>query len=130
MKIGFDVHGTIDKNPEVFKPMMKALLKVNHEICIISGPPKDQILKELKKLGLIENYHYRKIYSVVDFLLKYSDAKMIQDEKGHWWCEDYYWWESKGEICNYYNVEVIYDNEIKYSYDMPNSTKFLYWKET
>ena len=128
MRIAFDVHGTIDKDPEVFKPMMKALLEADHEICIVSGPPKDQIFKELAKLEYIEDVHFRRVYSVVDFIKEYSDVEMTQDEKGYWWCEDYYWWRSKAEICGFYNINVIYDNEIKYSYDMPHHVTFLHWK--
>jgi hypothetical protein len=129
MKIAFDIHGTISKDPDVFKPMMEALVNSGVEVFIISGPPEEQIRSELTKLGYFESIHYQRcnVLSVVDYLRFNSSIPMTQDEKGHWWCDDFYWWESKGILCDNFKINMIIDNEMRYKSNMPDITTFILW---
>ena len=129
MKIAFDIHGTIAANPEVFKPLMKAYMDAAIVVAIISGPPLDQIKDELFALGYqgARHYHPRHIYSVVDFI-KERKVEMTQDENGNWWCPDAIWWDSKGHMCNIFEIDMIIDNDYRYASNMPKRTKFVHWR--
>lgn len=129
MKAAFDIHGTIAKDPEIFKPMMEAFLKCGIHVYVISGPPAGIILKELDKLGYECNKHYHTIHSVVDYIKNHTGTIMTQDEKGNWWCDEEIWWHSKGWICNKYSIDMIVDNDIRYKDNMPSFTTFVHWEE-
>lgn len=127
MKIGIDLHGVLDKHPELMKPLMESLIK-DHEIWIISGPPLDQIEKELDGLGYKKWEHYHLIYSVVGYL-KSKGIAMWQDEKRTWWCEDDEWWSSKSKICGTLGIDILLDDSRKYAPYFKNvKTKFILLK--
>ena len=116
MKIAFDVHGVIDTYPDIIYPMIKLLLKIGNEICIVSGPSKDLIHKDLQKLKFndgIKNYKHLVIYSVVDYL-KIDGVKTWTDDKGDVWTDDQNWWNSKARICKTFDIDLIIDDSEKY----------------
>ncbi len=115
MKIAFDVHGVIDAYPEIIYPMIKLLQKMGNEICIVSGPSKLLLFKELEKIkfyDIIKN-HEVEIYSVVDFLID-SGVKMWKDDKGNPWANEEDWWDSKAKICQKHEIDFIIDDSEKY----------------
>jgi len=125
MRIAFDVHGTIDSD-ELLNNFVKILGHLpEFEVFIISGPPTDQIKKEILNLG-IDPLEVR-IISVVDYL-KSKNVSMNQDKEGTWWCDDKIWWDSKSWICSEYSIDIIFDDKIRYSYNMPISTRFVLWR--
>jgi len=126
MKIAFDVHGTIDTSPEVFKPIMKMFMRSGVDIVIFSGPPKDDIDKELWNLDFEKGIHYSEIYSVVD-LLKSIDIPMEQDKNGNWWCAEKPWWKAKGMLCEAVHVDIVIDNDFRYQYDIEKHATFIHW---
>jgi len=125
MKIAFDVHGVLDRDP-LLREFVNSLTKHdNFEIYIISGPPMEQISKELLDLELYTAG--LKIVSVVDFL-KNKGIKMWQDENETWWCNDVEWWASKAEICKQYEIDIIFDDKVEYATYMPYKTRFILWE--
>ena len=129
MKIAFDVHGTIKESPEIFKPMMKMFVESGHEVVIISGPPLEEIYKEVSNLGYKDPTHYSEICSVVAYISICTDVVMTQDENGNWWCDEGIWWDVKGDICSKYEIDMIIDNDLRYKPNMPALTKFIHWDE-
>ena len=126
MRIAFDVHGTIDTSPEVFKPMMRMFMRSGVDVVIFSGPPKDDINKELWNLDYEKGIHYNKVYSVVDFI-KAIDVEMSQDEEGNWWCSEKIWWESKGLMCEAVHVDMVIDNDFRYQQSIEEFATFIHW---
>lgn len=127
MNIGIDLHGTINSNPALFKEALSNLIKGGDTIVIISGPPEAQIKKELDSLNVVQNKHYHKIISLVDFL-KHDRVKMWQDENGNWWCEDSIWWKSKARICSMYYIDALIDDKAQYQEHFENTqTEFFLW---
>lgn len=126
MRIAFDVHGTLDNDPYlVAKEILSSMQRIGHEIFIISGPPVDQIKKEIELLGI--SPHNVKIISVVDWLQE-KGVKMWQDINGNWWSVvESEWWNSKGTICKENYINIIFDDNIKYLQAMPETTKFIIW---
>lgn len=126
MKIAFDIHGTLDKDPEILLPMMKALMKTS-TIYIISGPPLTEVLNHLAKLNCEFLKHYDKAFSVVDFI-RTSGVEMEQHENGSWYCDEENWWKSKARMCSYYEIDILIDNDIKYKEWLQVNTKFILWE--
>ena len=53
MKIGLDIHGVCDTNPEFFKELTRLFFQAGHEIHILTGRREsDGALNEIKELGL------------------------------------------------------------------------------
>lgn len=126
MKIAFDLHGTVDKNQFLWKSICASLdASEIDEVFLISGPPKDQILSELFQIG---NFAFPRenIISVVDFL-KSKQIKLSQDHNGHYWTDEDIWWKSKAKICEEFDIDFLFDNEIRYKkyFDENHKTKFI-----
>jgi len=114
MKIGVDLHGVIDSNPELFKRILSTLtLSGKVGVYIVSGPPKVDIIAELEELGFEEDLHYKEVYSIVDFL-KESGVVMWQNEKGRWWSNDEDWMASKARICDKLHLDAMIDDKEMY----------------
>ena len=125
MKVGLDIHGTIDKDPEGFIQYIELCLKWRVSVYIISGPPTSLMIKHLEALGKkyknllkychiispIDTFH---LVSVVEYLRSRDDVEMWQDNRGGWWCDEEIWWKSKSEICKELGIDVLIDNETRY----------------
>ena len=129
MNVAFDIHGTLDDDADgLLKGILEGFLMPSSDdvnVFIISGPPEEQIKRELKALGI--DYSNITIISVVDFL-RSKNTHMWQDEKGTWWCDDSIWWASKGMICKEYKINMLFDDLIQYKKYMPEETKFVLWQ--
>ena len=125
MRIAFDVHGTLDDDPDgLLMYILNRYIK-NHEVFIISGPPSEQIIREILALGI--NLNFVTVISVVDWL-KNNGVHMWQDIEGTWWCDDAIWWQSKGKICKEYEIDIMFDDCYGYHVAMPETTEFIHWR--
>lgn len=125
-RIGIDLHGVIDSDIYLFKEILEYIhLRTFIKVYVISGPPTEEILAELDKLGLEQGLHYESVSSVVDYL-KHKDAKMWLDYKDTWWADDEDWWSAKAEICEILNVDLMIDDKEGYKdYFKKIKTKFV-----
>lgn len=112
MKIAYDFHGVIETYPGIFKPMLETLNQ-QHELFIISGPPIQQLKRELEATGYYMGIHYQEAISVVDWL-KEQQVPMDQYADGSWYCDKHIWWGSKAAICEAYEIDVLYDDKLEY----------------
>ena len=125
MKLGIDIHGVLDKHPEIIKPLMEMFIKSGNTVYIISGSPINKIFKELKELRCIALKHFHYAISIIDFL-KSKGVKFRVDGGGNWWCDEDTWWESKARICNELKIDVLIDDSKKYKPHFENlQTKFI-----
>jgi len=133
MKIGIDLHGVIDDDPTWFRGFISSVLMVETGkwrdpasiVCIISGPPKEDILKELEKHELQMGIDFNEVYSVVDHLQE-KGVEMWQDDNGRWWASDEEWWKAKAEICEKHNVDILIDDKKEWGEHFRHiKTKFL-----
>lgn len=123
MRIAFDIHGTLDKDG-ILRKLVKSLLNTNNIIFIISGSPTKEIKLIIDLMGI--NPKDVIIISIVDYLK--SKNIPMQIKKGNWWCDDKIWWESKGMICAEYEIDMIFDDKIRYKNHMPKETRFILWE--
>jgi hypothetical protein len=128
-RVALDVHGVLDQYPREIRIAMDIAKRwAPVKFVIVSGPPREEILERLIELGFAEE-DFEEIYSVVDWL-QMNGTKMWQDNTGHWWCSDKEWWASKADICEAYNVDVIYDDSVGYeAYFALKNTKYVHVSE-
>jgi len=128
MKMAFDLHGTMDSKPEFFKHWLSFLMK-DHEVVVLSGPPKGEIFAELARLGFRQDVHYNLVISVVDFLQAATDCKMWQDDNDNWWADDCDWWSSKAKICEQVGIDTLVDDKEEYqAHFNGHGTLFWLWR--
>ena len=129
MRIGVDVHGVITHDPEGFKKFLEAQMAGNL-IYIVSGPPAEDVTRELESYGIHEGEHYYKVLSVIDYL-KETGQKVWEDPpgSGHWWAGEEVWWGAKSMIARKYVLDIIIDDQERYSQGMPDFTIFVLYEE-
>jgi len=127
--LGLDIHGVIDSSPEFFIGITEWLKKEhNMSIVIVSGPPTEQIIKELDALHFVKGRNFDKMFSIVDYL-KSKNTKMWQDTRGRWWANEDDWWSSKSKICSANNVDAHVDDKLEYApWFNATKTRFCIWE--
>ncbi len=112
MRIAFDFHGVNEKYPDILQPIMETLSE-DHFITILSGPPYEEIVKELKHMKYVKGLHYDEIISVVDWIKK-QGVEMSLNKNSSWCCEDEIWWSSKAQICREQFISILVDDKLEY----------------
>ena len=85
MKIGLDIHKTIDAKPHFFSVFSRRVRANGHIIVIITGSMKTpEIEKELKDLGI----EYDEFFSVSDYLIE-------KGKETHWTSPNDPWFEKE-----------------------------------
>ena len=104
-KVGFDIHGLINKNPKLFSAIIKDLKQLGYEIHILTGASIDNsIIKELKGYGI----EYDVLFSISDFH-KRKGTHMWENDDG-WWLDDDEWNRTKGDYCEREGISVCIDD--------------------
>jgi len=125
MHIAYDLHGTIDIAPKVFREVMQGLRRNGDKVSVISGPPTAQVHEELLKIGFKQGVDYDEAIGVVTWLLEQGHQPTKIDSNGNYWFKEEAWWSSKAAICEEHKVTLIIDNETQYAdYFVWNNTTF------
>lgn len=125
VKIGIDLHGVMDKYPDLLRPLCEAVVAQGVEVHVLTGPPAKKAIEELSRAGYSKTVHYTHLHSVVDYL-KESRTFMWQDGDGNWWASEDDWWASKAEICQDIGISVMIDNSQEYEpYFKKKKTVFI-----
>lgn len=147
MKIGIDIHGVINERPDFFQKLTRAIIESGGEVHILSGPPEEQIERELKELGLRPAYNtlespdsktgnYSAIFSIVDYH-KELGTPMIQDSKGNWHLHipdqpvgysHSLWDRAKGDYCFKHQLDMLIDDSDTYDYFIKSPTSYARFK--
>ena len=73
MRLGLDIHGVIDSNPESFTFLSKSVLASGGEVHIITGGSWTlKLQNQIKDSGIVWTHHF----SVYDFLIKSGPKSM------------------------------------------------------
>lgn len=110
-KVAFDLHGVLDKYPNILKPTVMMLKRCGIAVDVLSGPSCEVVQKELMKLGY--DYLVGNCFSVVDELKKWG-VEFEYDENGNPWCDEQMWWDAKARICQKYKIDILVDDSWKY----------------
>ena len=110
MKIGLDIHGVCDANPEFFVELSKLFVNSGHEVHILTGRRiSDGALQEIKELGL----KYTHFFSISDYH-KEIGTNMKNDIDGNPWMDDGTWDRTKGDYCKRNNIDFCIDDTERY----------------
>lgn len=110
MRLGLDLHGVCDANPEFFSALSKAVIAAGGEVHLITGPKREAVEPLLKKLGI----HYTHFFSIVEDAEK-NDMNIRWDKDGHPWIEDQFWDRSKARYCAKNKISLHIDDTEAYS---------------
>lgn len=129
MKLGLDIHGVIDSNPESFAFMSQSVIANNGEVHIITGGSWTSELEEqLKGYGIKWTSHF----SVYDYLLEsgIDSIGTIQFPDGTIQKKfDYHLWDTiKAGYCKSNNIDLHIDDTEVYSNYF--TTPFLLYKSS
>ena len=122
----FDLHGVLDRMPEVLRPMLGTLKSCGHKVIICSGPALPAIERELASLGYVPGVHHDLVLSVVDHL-KEGGAQFRYDERGNPWTDDLLWDRAKGELAAREGVNIVVDDTPRYEAWMPRGVAVWLW---
>jgi len=117
MKIGIDLHGVLDTNPELFTDMacevLNSIIATKPEVHIVTGMPWSKELRE--ELVVYGNgvKWWTHFYSITDDLLK-RNIKWEVDENGNKSFPDYSWNIAKAIYCSHHNIDIMYDDSPTY----------------
>lgn len=68
MNYGFDLEGTLDAAPEVFRPLCRALMQAGHGVYVITGlfpgATREQRLQQLFAIGFFHRVQYTSLLCV------------------------------------------------------------------
>jgi hypothetical protein len=125
MKIGIDIHGTIDWDPEYWRKTIMLLQTLGHQIYIVSGPTEEEIARRLENFRIEPNDLY--IESVVDFLTEKGTPHWYKDD--NFWTDNDSWFRAKFEICYERGIDVLIDNQGEYFKPQSSpDTKFILYQ--
>ena len=129
MKLGLDIHGVIDSNPESFAFMSQSVITNNGEVHIITGGSWTSTLEEqLKEYDI----RWTSIFSVYDYLVDsgIDSIGTIQFPDGTIQKKfDYHLWDTiKAGYCRSNNIDLHIDDTEVYSKYF--TTPFLLYKSS
>ena len=110
MKIGLDIHGVCDANPEFFVELSKLFVSSGHEVHILTGRRvSDGALEEIEDLGL----EYTHFFSIADYH-RDNGTEMRNDKDGNPWMDDETWDRTKGDYCERHQIDFCIDDTERY----------------
>lgn len=110
MKIGLDIHGVIDTEPELFSKLSNGCIKKGWQVHIITGQEDTKILRDtLKEYGIA----YSHIFSIISYHKKLGTV-ITHDEKGNPWMDEDIWNRTKGGYCLKKGIDIHIDDSYTY----------------
>ena len=120
MKLGLDIHGVIDKRPDIFSKLSNNLIRLDWEVHIITGEKKsDRLIEQLKGWKI----SYTHFFSIVDYHESIS-TKVCYDERGPW-IDVELWNKTKSIYCEEKQIDVHIDDSQIYGQYFKGKTIYL-----
>lgn len=110
MKVGIDIHGTIDTNPEYFSRYTKMLKRQDVEVHITTGKKISVgMIEQLRKWEIEYDY----LFSITDYH-GILGTDITWDEDGNPWIDEYLWNKTKGDYCRREKIDLHIDDSTIY----------------
>jgi len=111
LKIGLDIHGCIDADPEFFSELSRTLVALGHEVHITTGSfITDKIKEELKGYGM----EWTHLWSISDYYKNKPGIELWLDEKGRPWVDGNLWDMAKGDYAKSQGLDLCIDDTDAY----------------
>lgn len=109
-KLGLDIHGVIDLEPEIFSKISSLISESGHEVHILTGSHiTDKLIEELKGYNMV----WDNLFSISDHH-KEARTEMWYDKNGNPWIDDLTWNKTKGIYCKENEITFHMDDTRKY----------------
>ena len=112
IKVGIDVHGVIDQNPDFFAKLCKTLIAEGHEVHIVTGREIcKELIQPLKEFGIT----FTKIFSITTYhkqigtYIKYKDGDLTQPL-----IAPPKWDRTKADYCKREGIDIHIDDLVVY----------------
>jgi hypothetical protein len=122
MNIGLDIHGVIDKYPEMFAKLSMRWREKGHRVYIITGEPAETARPTVDDAGV----QYDGFFSIVDYHIQNETPSLRQDDKGHYWVDRQEWLSTKGVIAKEVGLDVHFDDQLEYFEYFPKECTLIY----
>jgi hypothetical protein len=110
LKIGLDIHKTIDVKPQFFAKFSQRARANGHTIIIITGSMRTpKIEKELKDFGI----EYDDFFSVSDYLISQGKVTHWTSSQNPWFNDDD-WNKAKADYCRENQIDIHFDDSDEY----------------
>ena len=125
LKLGLDIHGVLDNNPEFFSTLSTAVVNSGGQVHIITG---ESMTKELKTRLL--NFHPKKLqywthfFSIEEHLLEKEEKYTELDNKLYF--DKLKWDKAKADYCHAQEISMHVDDRQEYLKFF--KTPFLYYE--
>ncbi len=114
ISIGVDIHGVLDTKTELFKAIMKAMIKEGNFIHIITGIPFDQIEMMFDQMDILKGTHYTHFFSIETYLLEKELPYTFINNHKHF--NEDLWNRVKGIYCKKHNIDLMIDDSETYGH--------------
>ena len=122
LNIGLDVHGVIDRYPELFSTLTKLWQREGHVIHIITGQEWENVEPQVAKYDITYHNHY----SIVDFHKSIGTRMWVRSDKEGWWMDRNSWNCSKGNYATYHGLNLHFDDTSIYANSFPEWCTFIH----
>ena len=112
IKIGLDIHGVINENPEFFVSFANLIRNNGGEIHIITGNPHSEAVSELLSYNNGDKW-WDHFFSIDDYLLGKNIPYTI-DKRGGRIYDDLEWNRAKGIYCAENKIDIHIDDSERY----------------
>lgn len=119
-KVGFDIHGVIDKDPKLFSKLTKRLISGGYEVHILTGQEWESVTGELRDWGIGYTHHF----SILDYCKEQGHPIMIRGESK--WVDGGIWDSAKGEYAKRVGLGIHFDNDLHYGRYFPEGCIFVH----
>jgi hypothetical protein len=123
MRIGLDIHGVIDRDPDIFSMLSKWMRANGHEVHVLTGKELSlNLYDELRKFGI----EYDRLFSITSFHkdtgveVKYKGGDPTQPL-----IEPRLWNPTKADYCKWMGIGVHIDDSSCYGKYFVGRTKYI-----
>jgi len=112
IKLGLDVHGVIDEDPEFFSNLSDVMFKQGHSIFIITGREIGaELVEEIKKYEI----QYTTILSITTYQkILGTPVSYLDDRKSQPIMDPTIWNPTKAALCATAGIDIMVDDSIIY----------------
>jgi len=121
MKIGLDIHGTIDRYPAVFSQLYERWRKSGHEVHIMTGE------SEVTAHITVESYNIwsSHFFSIMDYHTELDDVTIFDKKHSVVDMDPHVWNMTKGEYARREGVDIMFDDSKIYGQFFPTSCTYI-----
>jgi hypothetical protein len=112
IKLGLDVHGVIDTDPEFFSALSKMIKAQGHEVYVITGREIcDELIDEMAAYKIL----YNDLLSITTYQKDLgTPVSYLNDKKSQPIMSSSVWNPSKAELCASVGIHIMIDDSIIY----------------